>query len=67
MKENGNALLWVLLVLFPPIGIIYMWVKKKDFPQKKKNHTVRCFCNLDDHFDCFRLRGNYRKYNYQFK
>lgn len=36
MKENGNALLWVLLVLFPPIGIIYMWVKKKDFPQKKK-------------------------------
>lgn len=36
MRENGNALLWVLLVLFPPIGIIYMWVKKKDFPQKKK-------------------------------
>lgn len=38
MKENGNALLWVLLVLFPPIGIIYMWVKKKDFPQKKKSY-----------------------------
>lgn len=36
MKKNRTALVWILLIFFPPIGIIYMWIKKSDFSQKKK-------------------------------
>lgn len=28
--------MWLLLILFPPIGIIFMWVTKKDFKVSKK-------------------------------
>lgn len=28
--------MWVLLIFFPPAGIIFMWVMKKDYSQKKK-------------------------------
>ena len=35
-KKKSNWLLWVLLVFLPPIGIIYLWVTKKEFKTKKK-------------------------------
>lgn len=28
--------MWILLVFLPPIGIVYMWIRKKNLPQKKK-------------------------------
>lgn len=28
--------LWVLLILLPPIGILFMWIRKKDFTNRKK-------------------------------
>lgn len=39
MKQNdkSNWLLWVLLIFLPPFGILYMWIAKKEFSQKKKN------------------------------
>lgn len=36
MKKESNVLMWVLLILLPPIGIIYMWLTKKTFSTKKK-------------------------------
>ena len=35
-KKKNNWLLWVLLVLLPPIGVIYLWIAKKEFSVKKK-------------------------------
>lgn len=35
-KKNRNILMWILLIFIPPIGIIYMWVSKKEFSLKKK-------------------------------
>lgn len=35
-KKKSNWLLWVLLVVFPPIGIPYMWIAKKEFSSSKK-------------------------------
>lgn len=35
-KKKSNWLLWVLLVIFPPVGIPYMWIAKKEFPSSKK-------------------------------
>lgn len=35
-KKNSNWLLWVLLVIFPPAGIPYMWIAKKELPSSKK-------------------------------
>lgn len=35
-KSGKNILMWVLLVLLPPVGIIYVWVAKKEFTTKKK-------------------------------
>lgn len=35
-KKKNNWLMWILLVFLPPIGIIYVWAIKKDFPQNKK-------------------------------
>lgn len=35
-KNNNNWLLWVLLIFLPPFGILYMWIAKKEFSQKKK-------------------------------
>lgn len=35
-KKKGNILMWILLVLFPPVGIIYMWIAKKHFTTMKK-------------------------------
>lgn len=28
--------MWILLVFLPPIGIVYMWIRKKKLPQKRK-------------------------------
>ena len=36
VKKNRNVLMWILLIFIPPIGIIYMWVSKKEFSMKKK-------------------------------
>lgn len=36
MKKERNILMWILLVFLPPIGIVYMWIRKKNLPQKKK-------------------------------
>lgn len=36
MKKERNILMWILLVFFPPIGIAYMWIRKKNLPQKRK-------------------------------
>lgn len=35
-SKDKKWLLWVLLIFLPPIGIVYMWVTKKDFTQKTK-------------------------------
>lgn len=35
-KKNTNILLWVLLVILPPIGILYLWLRKRSFTTKKK-------------------------------
>ena len=35
-KTKHNWLLWILLIFFPPLGIIYMWISKKQFSVKKK-------------------------------
>lgn len=35
-KKKNNWLLWILLTFLSPIGIVYMWITKKDFPSKKK-------------------------------
>lgn len=42
-KKKGNALMWLLLVLLPPIGIIYMWVAKKEMGGKKKGILTAVF------------------------
>ena len=34
--KKNDWLLWVLLILLTPIGIVYMWLIKKDFTSKKK-------------------------------
>lgn len=36
MKKERNILMWILLVFLPPIGIVYMWIRKKKLPQKRK-------------------------------
>lgn len=36
MGKERNILMWILLVFLPPIGIVYMWIRKKNLPQKKK-------------------------------
>ena len=28
--------IWILLIFFPPVGIIFMWITKKDFRLLKK-------------------------------
>lgn len=35
-KRKSTWFLWVLLFFLPPVGIIYMWVSKKEFSAKKK-------------------------------
>ena len=36
-KESlKTVLMWIFLVLIPPIGIVYMWVTRKDYSNKKK-------------------------------
>lgn len=55
-KKNNNWFLWILLVFLSPIGIIYMWVTKKEFTNKKKSilttvFTIWFICillNIDD-------------------
>ena len=42
-KKKRNVLMWVLLILLPPIGIIYMWVAKKEMPGKKKGILTAVF------------------------
>lgn len=34
--KNNSWLLWVLLIFLPPVGIIYMWITKKEFTSQKK-------------------------------
>lgn len=36
MKKERNILMWILLVFLPPIGIVYMWIRKRKLPQKRK-------------------------------
>ena len=38
MKHNSvrNWIMWGLFIFLPPFGILYMWIVKKDFSQKKK-------------------------------
>ena len=36
MGKERNILMWILLVFLPPIGIVYMWICKKNLRQKKK-------------------------------
>lgn len=35
-SKDKKWLLWVLLIFLPPIGIVYMWVTKKDFTRQTK-------------------------------
>lgn len=42
-EGKGNVLMWVLLVILPPIGIIYMWIVKKNFTTKKKGALTVVF------------------------
>lgn len=43
IEKKNNWLLWVLLVLLPPIGVIYLWIKKKEFTVKKKTLLTAIF------------------------
>ena len=44
MKNKNNAwLLWILLIFLPPVGIIYMWITKKEFTLKKKGTLTIIF------------------------
>lgn len=57
-NKKNNLLMWLLLFLLPPFGIIYVWIAKKEFtPQKKIKLTIifgiwfaccAIFGNIDD-------------------
>ncbi len=36
MKKERNILMWILLVFLPPIGIAYMWIRKKNLTKRRK-------------------------------
>ena len=42
-KKKRNVLMWMLLILLTPIGIIYMWVAKKEMGGKKKGILTAVF------------------------
>ena len=35
-KKKNGWLLWVLLIFLPPVGIIYMWITRKNYSSTKK-------------------------------
>jgi hypothetical protein len=55
-KKSRNILMWVLLVFLPPIGIIYMWVTKKDMSKKKRALLSIIF--IFWFFICLAINGN---------
>ena len=56
MKKEGNLLLWILLIFIPPIGIAYMWIKKKNIETKKK--TIYTIISLLWFFFCLGYAGS---------
>lgn len=56
MKKEGNLLLWILLIFIPPIGIAYMWIKKKNIETKKK--TIYTIISLLWFFFCIGYAGS---------
>lgn len=42
-KKERNILMWILLIFLPPVGILYVWLAKKDFTLKKKGILTAIF------------------------